>query len=99
MCLGRAFDVFRRERQRTAPLATGSKNCIADGGLDNCSAWFAQPTWCAVALDEVNVEDLRSFINACNTVHVEVGLFDPAVADRDFAPHASRLTEINRALH
>src|SRR3954470_20662330 len=99
MWLGRAFDVFRRERQRTATLATGSKNRIANGGLDDCGTRFAQPTWCAVALDEVNVEHLRSFIDACNTVHIEVGLFDPAVAERDFAPHASRLTEIDRALH
>src|SRR5258706_14252283 len=79
--LGRALDVFRRERQGTAALAAGGKYRIADGRLNHRSAWLAQTARRAVALDEVNIQNLRIFIDAGNAVHVEVGLFDAAILD------------------
>src|SRR5260221_10496395 len=95
--LGGALDVFRRERQGTAALAPGGKNRIADGRLNHRSTRLAQTPPRAVALYEMNIQELRIFIHARDPEHVEVGLFYAAILDGDLTPQASRLTEVDRS--
>src|SRR4029079_6224202 len=96
---GGALDVFWRERQGAATLAACGKNRVSDGRLNHRSARLAQTAGRAVALDEMNIQDLRIFIHARDAVHVEVSLFDAAILDGNFTPHTGRLPEIDGALH
>ena len=50
------------------------------------------------ALDHLDIDD-RSLIDAQHFIVGEVGLLDPAIFERDFAPQGGRDAEDDAALH
>src|SRR5262245_43459694 len=79
-----SLDIFRRIRQRPAPLAAGGEYRVADRGLDRGDGRRVQSAWSEVAADELHVDDLRRLVHARNAIAVEVALLDGSVANADF---------------